>query len=378
MKSCTFGFVIGMLFLISGFDLSGQSQATDSIQIDSSKRNNEKTWAIVGLPFVFYSPETRWAIGLGGIVNFEILPNRQVNRPSFSQISVYVSQNKQAEAYIIGENWFGNNRYKVVYDLTYRIFPDFFWGVGNETPEGNREKFDQRSWLFKLEGLKQIGNNKKFYFGLRYEFRRFKMVEIKPEGILATDNIAGSDGGRVSGAGWILNFENRDNVFYTTKGSYYNLAMTLNHNIFGSQFNYINIESDFRQFFDLKKDKVIAFQAYSLITTNKPPFQMMGTIGSSNRLRGIYNGRYRDRNSVMMQVEYRMPLFWRFGMVAFTGIGRVSDDIGELLSIDQYKWTAGLGLRFMFNRKQKINIRFDAAYSELRETNFYFTIREAF
>jgi Omp85 superfamily domain len=378
MKFIVTWIVVISIFLFAVPNLSAQKPEADSVQADTVRSKSDKTWSIAGLPYVFYSPETRWAIGLGGIVNFEIKPNRQVNRPSFSQVSVYFSQNKQAEIYFIGENWFADNHYKLVYDLTYRIFPDFFWGLGNETPEINKEKFDQRSWLFKLEGLKQIGDNKKVYFGLRYEFRHFKMVEIKQDGILETGEVAGNEGGRVSGVGWIFNFENRNNVFYTSKGSYFNLAMTWNHKAFGSQFNYLSIESDFRQFIDLKKDKVLAFQVYALMNTNNPPFQMMGAIGSMNRLRGIYNGRFRDRNTVMMQAEYRMPVIWRFGMVAFAGIGRVSGDMGELLIMDDYKWTAGLGLRFMFNRQQKINLRFDLAFSELRESNFYFTIREAF
>ncbi len=43
---------------------------------------------------------------------------------------------------------------------------------------------------------------------------------------------------------------------------------------------------------------------------------MMPLLGSDERMRGYYRGRYRDKKVVSGQLEYRRQLTWRHGIVA--------------------------------------------------------------
>lgn len=54
---------------------------------------------------------------------------------------------------------------------------------------------------------------------------------------------------------------------------------------------------------------------------NTAPFNALSLLGGSRRLRGYYEGRYRDQNSALVQAELRVDVFKRLGAVVFGGVG---------------------------------------------------------
>jgi hypothetical protein len=93
-------------------------------------------------------------------------------------------------------------------------------------------------------------------------------------------------------------------------------------------------------------------------------------------MRGYFKGRYRDEHYFATQVEYRQYFWWRLGFVAFVGAGDVVPEITSL-QIRKLKPSYGFGLRFLFDKEQKINLRMDIGFG--RNTNgVYFGIEEAF
>ena len=94
-------------------------------------------------------------------------------------------------------------------------------------------------------------------------------------------------------------------------------------------------------------------------------------------MRGYYFGRYRDRNMIAFQTEYRFPLFWRLGGVGFVGFGDVASDMTEF-KMNQFKYNVGFGLRFMFDRQEKINARLDFGLCEGGSSGIYAMVVEAF
>ena len=93
-------------------------------------------------------------------------------------------------------------------------------------------------------------------------------------------------------------------------------------------------------------------------------------------MRGYYEGRYRDRQYLAGQAEYRFPLWWRIGGAAFAGMGDVAPDLGSF-TFSSLKPSYGLGLRFMINKEEKVNIRLDYAWGK-ETSGFYLEITEAF
>lgn len=94
-------------------------------------------------------------------------------------------------------------------------------------------------------------------------------------------------------------------------------------------------------------------------------------------MRGYYQGRYRDNNMAVIQAEYRIPLFWRFGAVAFGDIGNVAPAPGQLNFTD-LKYSYGGGLRVAMNKAEKLNLRGDFGINAKGTGGFYLQLGEAF
>ena len=98
-------------------------------------------------------------------------------------------------------------------------------------------------------------------------------------------------------------------------------------------------------------------------------------------MRGYYFGRFRDRNQLAAQAEYRMlPLPFRFtkrwGATVFGSAGTVFKDFDEL-TIRDFKWAGGAGLRFLLFPKKDIFTRLDFAFTN-ESKGIYIFIGEAF
>jgi outer membrane protein assembly factor BamA len=126
----------------------------------------------------------------------------------------------------------------------------------------------------------------------------------------------------------------------------------------------------------LPRKQVLAFNAYGVISSGTVPFYQMALLGGETKMRGLYQGRFRDKDCVILQAEYRAHLFWRVGAVAFASIGDVASQLNQF----NYKYTrlaVGGGVRALVDKKQHLNLRFDAGYSNDR-FNYYLTLGEAF
>jgi hypothetical protein len=98
-------------------------------------------------------------------------------------------------------------------------------------------------------------------------------------------------------------------------------------------------------------------------------------LGGSLRLRGYFQGRYRDKVYIMGQAEWRVPLFWRLGAAVFGAVGDVAADIDDV-SARHPKTAGGAGLRLNVGRPNPLNIRVDAAVAP-GAFNVYLAIGEA-
>jgi hypothetical protein len=76
---------------------------------------------------------------------------------------------------------------------------------------------------------------------------------------------------------------------------------------------------------------------------------------------------------VFSQVEYRVPLYWRIGMVFWTGAGAVANDISALFE----ETLVSYGTGFRFNVKDRVNIRADIGFGD-DGAEFYLNINEVF
>jgi outer membrane protein assembly factor BamA len=165
-------------------------------------------------------------------------------------------------------------------------------------------------------------------------------------------------------------------VYYPSRGSFCQVAGTQYPQWLGSDFDHANLTLDLRTYFGFGKRHVVALQALSMATRGDTPFQSLPALGGSEVMRGYYQGRYRDRYSAVLQSEYRVKVWWRFGATAFGSIGDVAHSPGDF-RLDHFRYSAGLGVRFLISRQEGMNLRLDSAFGE-DTSGFYITLGEAF
>jgi hypothetical protein len=102
----------------------------------------------------------------------------------------------------------------------------------------------------------------------------------------------------------------------------------------------------------------------------------MSYLGGSDIMRGFYSGRYRDKDLIATQAEYRRQLTNKWGFVVFAGLANVSDKLSDF-DFSFLKNSLGLGLRRVLDKKERVNLRLDVGFGD-GQPNFYVNIAEAF
>jgi len=254
--------------------------------------------------------------------------------------------------------------------------PELFYGIGNDTSSDAEESFTHQTVYFKVNFQRRV--IEAMNVGVQYDFERTKMLEVEKGRLLAGGEITGSDGGRNSGVGILMNWDSRDNVFSATKGSFHQISYMIYRDFLGSEYEFSQYELNLRQYIPLSSSHTLAFQGIFNSVTGDPPFHKLSLLGGESMMRGHYMGRYRDRNMIAFQVEYRvLPVWWRFGLVGFLGVGDVSDDIKNF-KLEDLKYSAGFGIRFQIMPEEGINLRIDQAFGEGAGGFRYINIGEAF
>ncbi len=338
----------------------------------NSANDSSKTSSFVFLPVIYHTPETKLAAGALAVYNYRDENSSLDERPSaITPILVYTQKNQ-----IIGELGFDLYFKKELYHFSgsigYKIFPNTYFGIGNKTAEDNEEKYISNNFIASLTSLKRIQPS--INVGLQYDFENLDIT--KKDSLLNINGTTGNDGGMSSGLGPVVHFDTRDNINFPSKGHFYNVSLLFYQSFLGSDFKYNSITLDLRKYHSFFADHIIAFQGYFKFTNGSVPFNKLALIGGSRIFRGYFEGRYRDKNLLFFQSEYRSPTWHNMGYIVFAGLGDVAAKINKFEPAD-FKYSFGFGLRYMFVPQEKLNLRLDFGFVE-DGFQFYVNFAEAF
>ncbi|MGF1467892.1 MAG: BamA/TamA family outer membrane protein [Sandaracinaceae bacterium] len=330
-----------------------------------------KDWLL--LPIVLYAPETQVIIALTGAAffNFE---DRAVNRPSSIRALGLVSTMGQLQINVEDELWIDRNRWRVANAFEYRDWPAVFYGLGNFTLVENQESFSYRRVSVRTEIDYRVWRH--LYVGLRHDFATYELTKTEPDGVLTQGTIPGADGGPTSGVGWNVSWDDRDSAMYATRGAYLSVSGLLYQGWLGSRYDFGTLSVDLRKFFVPWLDHVVAIQLRGDFTVGDVPFLYMPGLGGSKLLRGHFRDRYRDYNVLAAQAEYRMPLFWRFKAVLYSGVAQVAPHF-RYFNLEHLRYGVGAGLRFALSETNPAHMRIDVGYAE-SSFRFYLQVFESF
>ncbi|MCC7439411.1 MAG: BamA/TamA family outer membrane protein [Armatimonadetes bacterium] len=360
-----------VLLLVSLPSLQAQDSTAspaDAPAADSAARDRS---GLAILPFVAYTPETRWAGG-GAVIYYSRAEDAPLDSRAdeISGGGIY-TQNKQLSIICYPELYWAEGRWSLKGSLGYLQYPTYFYGVGNATRKEDEELYEPRTLRCSAAITRYFDH---LMLAVRYDARHDKFLAVDSGGFLDNDRFTGSNGGLASGVGLIAGIDDRDYTFSTTRGTYVRLIAMGYDGILGSDFDCGKFTLDARRYWPVFGDHVVAAQVYGEFTSGQAPFYMLSQLGGENRMRGFYEGRYRNNQMMTAQAEYRLPVWWRFGVVGFAGIGAVAPTMATF-GLRDVRASAGTGIRFSLDPKERINVRLDFGVGEKLE--FYFGIDEA-
>lgn len=329
-------------------------------------------------PIVSYQPETSWQFGVG--VKYLYRPKNydsSKTRISFVAASAQYTLKNQILVSPYFVHFFNKEKYMLDGTYSYKKFPQNFFGVGHETPISNKELVDLTEVKAGQIVFRKIKG--KLFAGAGLRLLSSFDVSQRENGLLVDQQPVGWDGYTSYGATLNIRLDSRDNILNPSKGEYLDITL---ENMSKAQANtepYRLLKINTRKYVQPfgKSNGILAGQFFLQSTLEgDPPFSELAFVGNDIIMRGYYARRYIDRHFVGGQVEYRYPLPYNFGIVAFAGIGDVANTFDNF-QVKYLKYSIGTGLRYKIIPKENINVRFDVGFGR-GSHSFYLNIAEAF
>ncbi|WP_434341052.1 BamA/TamA family outer membrane protein [Motilimonas cestriensis] len=335
--------------------------------------DDSKTIDMSYLPTAYYTPEKKFGVGLLVVGLYKADGAIKQEQPSSLVINSFASANKSYGVEVESMTFLNQGRQRLLLELELHNEAAVYYGRGilNGDIDTNKHEFDEQLLRFKPRWMTEFADN--YFLGVGADLLyasadKLEFVEtgtkVDAEGVLPSNVSAGAVLSSI--------YDSRDYRLNASKGWLFQIDAGLYHNDEYASFSTYDVE--LANYIDLPSAPgLIAWQLQGHFTDGDVPWNLLPDLGGSNAMRGYIKGRYRDEQMMMGQVEYRLPIYQRFGMVFWGAAGSVASHVSKLN--DDVLTSYGTGLRF--NLKDQINLRFDVGVGK-NDTNFYLNVNEVF
>ncbi len=354
-------------------------QPTASAQPETQPKKKKKLSIPAGIviaPLPISSP----AIGSGmtpvlGYI-FPFNKNDKISPPSTIGVAGLFTDNGSRGFAVGGQLFLKENTYEITSgfihgNVNYNIY-------SNEIVPGLKLPLNQTGEAFLGEFLRRLVW--KFFAGPRFMSGN-SFITVRPNNV--TNFPIPPDIGlhtTLRSVGARLTRDTRPNHFYPVNGTFFTLTSDFFSQDLGSKYSFQSYRSQFDKYWSLSKKQVLAYDADFCGAAGKPPFYGNCIYGTNNELRGYTAGRYFTRYTLATQLEYRLVLPKRFGLVVFGGVGGVipgGSQLSQQVQSSHFLPSGGGGLRFELSKKYHVNLRADVAQGRDGHT-FGMGVGEAF
>lgn len=388
------------ILLVSLFALSTFSNSATAVEpLFDTPKDMEPTWvddilSVFGadgefdeskaidmsyLPTAYYTPEKKFGVGLLMVGLYKTDNASPTEQPSSLVLNSFVSMNNSYGVEVENMTFFNEGKQRLLLELELHNEAAVYYGQGIDQGhlDSNHHEFEEQLYSFKPRWMTEVADN--YFIGVGADLiyasaGSLELVETETpvdSADILPDNFS-------SGVVVTSIYDSRDYRLNATKGWLFQIDAGLYQNNESSSFSTYNIEV--ANYIDLsstsllgKAPGLIAWQVQGHFTDGDVPWNMLPDLGGSKAMRGYIKGRYRDEQMMMGQVEYRLPIFQRYGMVFWGAVGSVAPNVSDLTE----ELLTSYGTGFRFNIKDDINLRFDIGVGE-NETNFYLNVNEVF
>ncbi|WP_231892575.1 MULTISPECIES: hypothetical protein [unclassified Vibrio] len=329
------------------------------------------------IPSVFYNPEQEFGGGILVLGLYKTDSALDVNQPSSFVINAYVSTNLSMGVVFDNTTFLNSGENRFVLESEIHDEPVVYYGSGYESTSNDNNKVLYTETLLTItpKWYQQVAENWFVGIGANVTYVDTKEPEVGDEVIGGGNPLLFNDLESNTSVGMLVSalYDSRNYIENTESG-------TLFQADFGAYYSNLNSDSfglydiELAHFIDLQPiPGVLALQGQGSFTSGDVPWNHLPDLGGAYAMRGYILGRHRDEQMAMAQVEYRLPIYRRWGSVFWGGVGSTGQDMSQLS--DDLLTSYGLGLRYRL--KGRINLRADLGFGE-DETLFYFNVNEVF
>lgn len=331
------------------------------------------------LPTAYYTPEKKFGVGLLMVGLYKTEGASSEEQPSSLVLNSFVSMNNSYGVEVENMTFFNGGKQRLLLGLELHNEAAVYYGQGIEqgNVDSNHHEFEEQLYSFNPRWMTEVADNYFLGIGADFTYASATKLELVETGLpvdsgdLLPNNFS-------SGVVVTSIYDSRDYRLNATKGWLFQIDAGLYQNSEYSTFSTYNVE--LANYIDLSSTSMlssapglIAWQVQGHFTDGDVPWNLLPDLGGSNAMRGFIKGRYRDEQMMMGQVEYRLPIFQRYGMVFWGAVGSVAPNVSDLTE----ELLTSYGTGFRFKLKDNINLRLDVGVGE-NETNFYLNVNEVF
>ncbi len=380
---------------------------------ETTPKPPKKFMALI-LPNISSNPSNGFVLGIGGTFGW-YMGSRENTRVSSAPFTVAITSKKQLITFVKSNIYTKEDKFFLQGDWRFYLYSQPTYGLGTNAPDagnlpsnfhwaGEGGSTDSLSFPMKYNYVKfsEIVNRKiveNFYVGMGYHFDDYYSIQDEKLHLDSTPpqltpHYVYSDTNQYSTVHYILSglsanvvYDSRDNQANPYKGIYANINYRYNLKLLGSDQDASELWMEFRTYVGLSKKKqrhLIAFWAFGDFNlTGDLPYMTLPALGGDQRARsgrGYVNGRFRGKNLVYGEAEWRFPISpcsQILGGVIFVN-ATTTDNPARNVALFQYiKPSVGFGIRVMINKYFRTNINLDFAIGS-KSQGFYFSGQETF
>jgi outer membrane protein assembly factor BamA len=361
-----------------GFLKGHKATRTDTVAQKTRKLH------VSALPAAGYTLQTGFAGVLSSNFAFYTSEHSQANLSSVLT-SITYSQYKQIIFPIQANIWTKGNKYDIVTDWRYLKYPSLTYGLGGNTSSDSGYNINYGYIRLHQAILRSVTRD--LYIGLGYDFDYYwNISEVDPPpGKTDFQRYGLSKTEKSSGVSLHLLYDDRRNAINPENGTYFSVAYRPNFTFIGSDNNWHSLIVDTREYirFPSSTHNVLAFWSYDWLTpgSGNPPYLLLPSTGwdpYSNTGRGYIQGRYRSKNMLYLESEYRFGITNNglLGGVVFANAQSFSDPNTGQYNYLQPGW--GGGIRISLNKFSRTNLCIDYGWGLHGSGGFFVNLGEVF
>ncbi|MCK9205178.1 MAG: BamA/TamA family outer membrane protein [Bacteroidales bacterium] len=349
--------------------------------IEKTLKKVNKNFNFTVLPGPVYNSSNQLGFAVMPMLVYRMDKNDTLSPTSSTSALLYANFYPSWMAGIKQNFYWDRDRWRAILTIGYGHIHQKFYGIGRDTAVVHNEKFvwaDEETFYFSATCYRKIVGG--LYGGLEYNYSNILLTGIDSAATAEINNKGIATGRYISSLITpTFVWDNRNNIYFTTKGYYAMVNLKYSDKIFQSCRNYFVITaflSGYHSLLPQNKRLTLAWRFYFKGTWNDVPYSEMPDYSGSDAVLGYTPGKYVNFYEVNTQAELRYDL-WKFiGIAGFGGTGKVFSSPG---TFGHSVWLpfGGIGVYVNVIPYQNLRMRFNVAVAR-DDWGFYIGLGQLF